>query len=54
MLGILVTISVVTLLIVICGLYVAGEFASVSARKTRIVQANEGSRLAKMLLPEGD
>jgi CBS domain containing-hemolysin-like protein len=51
--GILVTISVVvTLLIVICGLYVAGEFAAVSARKTRIVQAaNEGSRLAKMLLP---
>ena len=53
MLGIIVTIFVVVmLLIVICALYVAGEFAAVSARKTRIVQAaNEGSRLAKMLLP---
>lgn len=53
MLGILVTMFVVVmLLIVICALYVAGEFAAVSARKTRIVQAaNEGSRLAKMLLP---
>jgi putative hemolysin len=53
MLGIIVTIIVVVmLLIVICALYVAGEFAAVSARKTRIVQAaNEGSRLAKMLLP---
>lgn len=53
MLGILVTIVIiVAFLIAVNALYVAGEFASVSARKTRIVQAaNEGNRLAKMLLP---
>jgi len=33
-------------------LYVAGEFAIVSARKTRIIQmAEDGNRLAKLLLP---
>ncbi|MDD3827502.1 MAG: CNNM domain-containing protein, partial [Anaerolineae bacterium] len=43
---------VVTLLIFINGLYVAGEFSSVSARKTRIRQAaEEGNRLARALLP---
>jgi CBS domain containing-hemolysin-like protein len=34
------------------GLYVAGEFASVSARKPRIVQmAEDGNRMARLLLP---
>ncbi len=43
---------VVALLIFINGLYVAGEFATVSARKTRIIQAaEEGSRLARLVLP---
>jgi putative hemolysin len=44
--------SFVALMIFINALYVAGEFASVSARKTRIIQlAEEGNRLAKTLLP---
>ncbi len=53
MLIILITVVfVVALMIGINALYVAGEFAAVSARKGRIAQAaNEGSRLAKMMLP---
>jgi putative hemolysin len=48
----LTILFVVSLLILINGLYVAGEFSAVSARKTRIIQAAEGgSRLARTLLP---
>ena len=43
---------IVALLIFINAFYVAGEFSSVSARRTRIIQmAQEGSRLARLLLP---
>jgi CBS domain containing-hemolysin-like protein len=46
------TIIVVGLLIGLNALYVAGEFAAVSARKTRIIRlADEGNRLAKIVLP---
>jgi putative hemolysin len=48
----LIIIVVVALLIFINAFYVAGEFSSVSARRTRIIQmAEEGSRLARLLLP---
>ncbi len=49
----LVTVVIITALMIgVNALYVAGEFATVSARKARITQlANEGSTLAKMLLP---
>jgi CBS domain containing-hemolysin-like protein len=51
-LTILTTLFVVALMIFFNALYVAGEFASVSARKTRIMQlAEEGNRLARVLLP---
>jgi CBS domain containing-hemolysin-like protein len=51
-LTILTIILVVSLMIFFNGLFVAGEFSSVSARKTRIVQmAEEGNRLAQTLLP---
>jgi CBS domain containing-hemolysin-like protein len=51
-LTILTIILVVSLMVLLNGLYVAGEFSSVSARKTRIIQrAEEGSRLARTLLP---
>ncbi len=49
---ILTVFVIVTLMITINALYVAGEFAAVSARRGRIVQAaNEGSRLARMVMP---
>lgn len=49
---ILLMIVIVALMIAINALYVAGEFAAVSARKTRIIQEIEaGNRLAKLLLP---
>jgi CBS domain containing-hemolysin-like protein len=53
MIGTLLTILlVVSLLISMNALYVAGEFSSVSARKMRIQRmAEEGNRLARMLLP---
>jgi putative hemolysin len=52
LLSILVMIVVVALMVSFNALYVAGEFAAVSARKTRIVQAaRSGNRLAKALLP---
>jgi putative hemolysin len=53
MVGVILTmIFFVIVMIAINALYVAGEFATVSARKSRIVQAAaEGNRLAKMLLP---
>ncbi|HSJ58861.1 MAG TPA: hemolysin family protein [Anaerolineae bacterium] len=52
MLTLLLILLIVSLLIFINGLYVAGEFSAVSARKTRIIQAaEEGSRLARSLLP---
>ncbi len=45
-------IIMIVLMIGFNALYVAGEFATVSARKSRITQmAQEGNRLAKMLLP---
>jgi CBS domain containing-hemolysin-like protein len=49
---ILAMIVIVALMIGFNALYVAGEFAAVSARKTRITQsAKAGNRLAKSLLP---
>jgi CBS domain containing-hemolysin-like protein len=46
------TVLIVALMVGFNALYVAGEFAAVSARKTRIAQAaNTGNRLAKRLLP---
>ncbi len=52
MVAILVILLVVTLMISINALFVAGEFSSVSARKTRIAQlADEGNALARTLLP---
>jgi CBS domain containing-hemolysin-like protein len=51
-LTILIIFFVVSVLIFFNGLYVGGEFSSVSARKTRIIQmADEGNRLAQTLLP---
>ncbi|MFW5940924.1 MAG: hemolysin family protein [Chloroflexota bacterium] len=48
----LLMIVIVSLMISFNALYVAGEFAAVSARKTRVVQeARAGNRLAKALLP---
>jgi len=48
----IVILIVVALLILANALYVAGEFSSVSARRSRIVQlADGGNRLAKALLP---
>ena len=45
-------VFIVTLMIGFNAFYVAGEFAAVSARKTRIIQqANQGNPLAKMMLP---
>ena len=52
LLTILTIVLVVSLMIFVNGLYVAGEFSAVSARKTRIIRmAEEGSRLAQTLLP---
>jgi len=49
---IIITTFIITLLIALNALYVAAEFATVSARKTRITQmAAEGQWLAQMLLP---
>lgn len=49
---VLLIIVVVALMVSFNALYVAGEFAAVSARKTRIAQAAErGNRMAKALLP---
>ena len=51
----LTTLFIVVVIIILVGfnaLYVAGEFATVAARKTRIAQfADEGNTLAKQLLP---
>ena len=48
---ILIMIGLIALLIFLNALYVAGEFAVVSARKTRISQmAAEGNRLASVAL----
>jgi CBS domain containing-hemolysin-like protein len=52
LLSALTMLLVISLMISFNALYVAGEFASVSARKTRIIQlASGGSRLARILLP---
>nr|MBN1228134.1 HlyC/CorC family transporter [Anaerolineae bacterium] len=49
---IVTVVLIVALLVGANGLYVAGEFSSVSARKTRIIQLAEGgNRLAAMILP---
>lgn len=51
-LTILTIILLVALMIGANALYVAGEFAAVSARKTRIMQkAEQGNRFARMMLP---
>jgi putative hemolysin len=51
-LTIVVILLIVSVLIFFNALYVAGEFAAVSARRTRIIQlAEKGNRLAKMVLP---
>jgi CBS domain containing-hemolysin-like protein len=51
-LTILTMILLVALMVGFNALYVAGEFAAVSARKSRVAQsAQAGNRLAKMLLP---
>ena len=49
---VLLIFAVLTLLIFLNALYVAGEFSAVSSRRTRISQlAGSGNRFAKMLLP---
>lgn len=51
-LSIVTIVVIVALMISFNALYVAGEFAAVSARKTRIAQAaRSGNRLARVLLP---
>jgi CBS domain containing-hemolysin-like protein len=51
-LTLLTVLLVFSLMILFNGLYVAGEFSSVSARKTRVIQlAEDGNRLAQTLLP---
>ncbi len=51
-LTLLFIIVVITVLVGFNALYVAGEFSTVAARKTRIAQfAEEGNSLAKQLLP---
>lgn len=48
----MITVLTITLLVLINALYVAAEFATVSARRTRINQiASDGNLLAKQLLP---
>lgn len=52
MLSIIVMIIVITLMVLATGFYVAAEFATVSARRTRVNQmAGGGNRLARALLP---
>ena len=52
MLTILIMLFIVGVLVGANALYVAGEFASVSSRRARIVQlADEGNRLARTVLP---
>lgn len=51
-LSIVTMVAIVALMISFNALYVAGEFAAVSARKTRVAQAAKaGNRLAKALMP---
>ena len=51
-LTILTIALIVSAMILFNGLYVAGEFSSVSARKTRVIQmAEAGNKLARTLLP---
>lgn len=52
MLNVIVMIVVITLMVLATGFYVAAEFATVSARRTRVTQmAGTGNRLARTLLP---
>ncbi|MDX1688042.1 MAG: hemolysin family protein [Candidatus Promineifilaceae bacterium] len=49
---VIITIGVVAILIFFNGLYVAGEFSTVSSRRTRVSQlAAQGNRLARQLQP---
>ena len=49
---VVITIGVVAILIFFNALYVAGEFSTVSSRRTRVSQlAAQGNRLAQQLLP---
>lgn len=51
-LDVLIAVAIIAILIGFNALYVAGEFAAVSARKTRVMQqAEAGNRFARMLLP---
>jgi len=52
MLALILVVFTVALMVFFNGLYVAAEFATVSARRTRLIQmANSGNRLAQMLQP---
>ena len=52
MVTVLLILLIVSLMVFLNALYVAGEFAAVSARKTRVIQlAEEGNSLAGRLLP---
>ena len=52
MLTILTIVAVVAIMIFFNALYVAAEFATVSARRTRVSQlAGQGNRMAQLLLP---
>jgi CBS domain containing-hemolysin-like protein len=49
---VIIIVLIVAFLVLANGLYVAAEFASVSARKTRLAQlAGSGHRLARLMLP---
>jgi CBS domain containing-hemolysin-like protein len=52
MVTVLLILLIVSLMVFLNALYVAGEFAAVSARKTRVIQlAEQGNSLAVRLLP---
>lgn len=52
MLSVLIMLLIIFLMVLATGFYVAAEFATVSARRTRVNQmAGSGNRLAGMLLP---
>jgi CBS domain containing-hemolysin-like protein len=51
-LTVLVTVAIIALMIFFNALYVAAEFSTVSARRTKISQmAGQGNRLARLLMP---
>jgi putative hemolysin len=52
MLNVIIMIVIITLMVLATGFYVAAEFATVSARRTRVSQmAGSGHSLARQLLP---